>query len=67
MNCFHDCVGDCLPCSTRWIALLTAVWMSPWCGPVTCGFSFFAEVVKILPTGALLKKGFLKLTIALLL
>src|ERR671931_74481 len=65
-NCFHDWAGDCLCCSTRWIALETAVWMSPWWGPRICGFSFRAEVAKIFPTGALLKNGFLKpLTAAL--
>src|ERR671937_2540645 len=31
--------------------------MSPWCGPRICGFSFSADVAKILPTGALLKNG----------
>ena len=34
--------------------------MSPWCGPRICGFSRSAELAKILPTGALLKNGFLK-------
>src|SRR5262245_63524226 len=34
--------------------------MSPWCGPRICGFSLSAELAKILPTGALLKNGFLK-------
>jgi len=65
-NCDQDLPGVCFFCSTRWIALLTAVWMSPWCGPRICGFSRRAEVVKICPTGALLKNGFLKLVIALL-
>src|SRR5919112_2050980 len=65
-NCFHDASADCFFCSTRSIARLEAVWMSPWFGPVICGFSFFAEVVKICPTGALLKKGFLNVETALL-
>src|SRR5919199_2974495 len=49
-NWLQDFAGDCLCCSTRWIAFELAVWMSPWCGPRICGFSFFADVVKILPT-----------------
>src|SRR3954449_10134822 len=57
-NCFHDAAPDCLCCSIRCSALLTAVWMSPWCGPRICGFSFSADVAKIFPTGALLKNGF---------
>src|SRR5690348_16202186 len=59
-NCFQDAAGDCLCCSTRWIAFEDAVWKSPWCGPRICGFSRSAEVVKIFPTGALLKNAFRK-------
>src|SRR5215213_9300851 len=67
MNCDQDFAGDCFFCSTRSIACVEAVWMSPWCGPITCGRSRIAEVPKILPTGALLKNGFLKfVTTALL-
>ncbi len=48
------------------MALVEAVWKSPWCGPRGCGFSFSAELAKILPTGALLKYGLRKLRTALL-
>ena len=34
--------------------------MSPWCGPVICGLRAITELVKIFPTGALEKNGFLK-------
>ena len=60
-NCVHDFAGVCLCCSTRSNGVRgRRSGCPPWCGPRICGFSLSAELAKILPTGALLKNGFLK-------
>ena len=42
------------------MALLAAVWMSLWWGPVICGFSVSTELVKIFPTGAFVEERVLE-------
>src|SRR6476659_5182098 len=59
-NRAQDFAGVDLCCWTRSKAAVEAVWMSVWWGPRICGFSLNAELAKTWPTGALLKKAFLK-------
>src|SRR5450432_2713571 len=53
-----------LPCSTFRRTFSTATRTCPLFLPRYCGVRFFAVSEKILPTGASLKNGFLKSTIA---